>query len=500
MRGSKSIGKGLPTEEGRWVGIGGHSLFKSRSSSFGAQGPVICSSQSFVQIEDSHIKTEWERHYPLSGIFLRVNDRDSSFRRSSRALRVSNCGGRGVHYPIFLENNECGRGNSEGKALVKRIELSRIASNSYGEKCSNQKMGIRVVTIGRRSGLLFLALYLKQCSSSLQTAYGGVKPRQHKQLPVPIKLSRSGLPVPVEPGITWVPTWKSLPNSDHDFDRKAPSSPFTSMVFELTAFASQCQIIHSLEGMFSPGILWTKGYIYAPLDYSRNQTQTWKSLEWYERCCGPYLPTIEQVFPTVFIRMGKLASSIEGAGKRRIFAIGNAIKQSLLRPFHEWFMKILKAIPMDGTFAQSAPLENLRGLSNLYSFDLKSATDRWSLELLFRLVACLFPPNLAASLVQSTLGFNSFFVGKNMVKKPTVVCFQAGQPLGYLCSWPLFALSHHFVVWLAANRVYPGWHFKHYAILGDDVVIGDKRLACHYESIQLLNSIVELIRKLSVEV
>ncbi|KAF8377811.1 hypothetical protein HHK36_031196 [Tetracentron sinense] len=55
-----------------------------------------------------------------------------------------------------------------------------------------------------------------------------------------------------------------------------------------------------------------------------------------------------------------------------------------------------------------------------------------------------------------------FFVGKNMVKKPTVVCFQ----------------------------VYPGWHFKHYAILGDDVVIGDKRLACHYVSIQLLNSIV----------
>jgi hypothetical protein len=36
------------------------SLFKSRSDSFGAQGPVICSSQAFVQISDSHIKTEWE--------------------------------------------------------------------------------------------------------------------------------------------------------------------------------------------------------------------------------------------------------------------------------------------------------------------------------------------------------------------------------------------------------------------------------------------------------
>lgn len=55
-----------------------------------------------------------------------------------------NSGGRGVHYPIFLENYECGRGNSKGKALFKRIEPSRIASNSYGEKCSNQKMGMAI--------------------------------------------------------------------------------------------------------------------------------------------------------------------------------------------------------------------------------------------------------------------------------------------------------------------------------------------------------------------
>ena len=26
-----------------------------------------------------------------------------------------------------------------------------------------------------------------------------------------------------------------------------------------------------------------------------------------------------------------------------------------------------------------------------------------------------------------------------------------GQPLGYYTSWPLFALSHHVVVWVAAE-------------------------------------------------
>lgn len=29
--------------------------------------------------------------------------------------------------------------------------------------------------------------------------------------------------------------------------------------------------------------------------------------------------------------------------------------------------------------------------------------------------------------------------------------FIAGQPLGYYGSWALFSLSHHFIVWLAAE-------------------------------------------------
>lgn len=48
------------------------------------------------------------------------------------------------------------------------------------------------------SGLLFTALYLKQCSSSLQTAYGGIR-RPHDLLPVPVSLSRSGIPSIIPP-------------------------------------------------------------------------------------------------------------------------------------------------------------------------------------------------------------------------------------------------------------------------------------------------------------
>lgn len=46
---------------------------------------------------------------------------------------------------------------------------------------------------GRKSGWLHCALYLKQCASSLQTAYGGA-PRPHILLPIPVSLTRSGYP------------------------------------------------------------------------------------------------------------------------------------------------------------------------------------------------------------------------------------------------------------------------------------------------------------------
>jgi hypothetical protein len=50
-----------------------------------------------------------------------------------------------------------------------------------------------VVRLISKSGLLFTALYLKQCSSSLQMAYGGVK-KPPELLPLPISLTRNAYP------------------------------------------------------------------------------------------------------------------------------------------------------------------------------------------------------------------------------------------------------------------------------------------------------------------
>lgn len=96
-------------------------------------------------------------------------------------------------------------------------------------------------------------------------------------------------------------------------------------------------------------------------------------------------------------------------GKRRIFAIGNYIKQRLLHPVHVWAMRVLSLLPTDGTFDQQGPIRQLAASrpSDLYSFDLKSATDRWPLVVIYTLVECLFGSTFASCVVNSTLGLEA---------------------------------------------------------------------------------------------
>lgn len=213
---------------------------------------------------------------------------------------------------------------------------------------------------------------------------------------------------------------------------------------------------------------------------------------------GPYQkPLLESLKGSQFsFKLGKLACSLDGAGKRRVFAIGNYVKQRLLRPYHDWLMTVLRHLPCDGTYDQGKPLNKLLDKLELYSFDLSAATDRWPLVLLYHIMMLLFGPDLASSMVNSTLGLNTFSVCKPMVKRTGEVEFVCGQPLGYYSSWPLFALSHHWIVWLAAERVRPcALHgkFNAYAILGDDVVIADSGVANQY--CQILDSLGVNINK-----
>lgn len=412
--------------------------------------------------------------------------------------------------------------------------------------------------LGKRSGWLFLALYLKQCRVILQRYVAGDKPPT--SLAPAVSLTRSGLPriipsfhrkkiregdhsivqlyltlfstskiielskrvsketlasvtdpsdppvefvgtirrkmrvilhryiptitsVPLNQGLEFVPTWKSVPSSSwyrklmaRCGDSKgaslkplSKSSLFPCFFSELAAFQFLMTFVHSRpDGFYSQGCLWPP-YIRYPFD-STNRLITQWSLEWFERRIGPLLPSPDQL--GIPPNTGKLCCACTGDGKRRLFAVGNYINQRLLYPVHAWLVSLLRRLRTDGTFDQLRPLRRLKDApGGFHSVDLKAATDRWPLLLLFELIQACFDRNFASSVVNSTLGLNLFEV--SFLKKRKSVSFITGQALGYYSSWPLFALSHHMMVWYAAERVYPGVIFDKYAILGDDIVIAD---------------------------
>ena len=130
---------------------------------------------------------------------------------------------------------------------------------------------------------------------------------------------------------------------------RALKSVHTSLCYELSGFQFLMQFVHARGEQWSQGALWYPCIRYAFDPNGRYWSE--RSLEWVERRIDVYLPAPQalEVPPVV----GRLACSVEGAGKRRIFAIGNYVNQRLLRPVHDWLMRLLREIPMDGTFNQT---------------------------------------------------------------------------------------------------------------------------------------------------
>jgi hypothetical protein len=425
----------------------------------------------------------------------------------------------------------------------------------------------KVLKLVRGSGLLFTALYLKQCNSSLQVAYGGVK-APHALLPTPLSLNRSGYPtiipahhrkdmrrhddkadqlvqlylsfftlyrviklakkvslsntfktiveptdldavsswceelkqslhtlterylplistIPLNQGMTWEPTWKSLPTTRwvnkvfqtalKELGIRRLVSCFPALPYEVDAFTLLRESSQQLESMLSQTILWPPMTRYALDD--NNDLLTDLCYDLSEKLFNPF-PMFHEPSRRVPI-MGRLGQSVEGGGKRRIFAIGNYVNQRLLKPVHQWLMEVLRPLPTDGTFNQEKPLDNLVGEMVCFSFDLRAATDRWPLQILFEVMFHLFG-NKFAGAVRTALAYNIFEI-PFVKRRHAALSFIAGQPLGYYSSWPLFTLSHHYLVWWCAEKVYPGKHFTRYGILGDDVVIADSNVAAEYE-------------------
>lgn len=187
---------------------------------------------------------------------------------------------------------------------------------------------------------------------------------------------------------------------------------------------------------------------------------------------------LEPIWP-----LGKLGSKLEAAGKVRVFAMVDAWTQWALAPVHKLIFLILRDVPMDGTFDQLAPLKKVVPENGLWSLDLSAATDRLPITIQKSLLAAILGHEFANAWANLLIWRQyAYRTGSNVV---VLLKYAVGQPMGALSSWASLAITHHFLVQVAAWRAgFPkGKLYSNYAILGDDVVVGNAGVARSYLSI-----------------
>lgn len=188
--------------------------------------------------------------------------------------------------------------------------------------------------------------------------------------------------------------------------------------------------------------------------------------------------------------LGRLGLKDE-PGKVRVFAMVDYWTQVALGPLHDKLFELLRKIPQDGTFDQPKPLRalvdrmNHLGLKRCYSYDLSAATDRLPLSVQRLLLNALFSDQALGDSWGTMLADRDFRVPpySGKIEKgvlPKKIRYAVGQPMGALSSWAMLAMTHHMIIQAAAHGAGHEKWFELYAILGDDVVIGDPKVAKSY--------------------
>lgn len=187
--------------------------------------------------------------------------------------------------------------------------------------------------------------------------------------------------------------------------------------------------------------------------------------------------------------LSQFAFKEEAAGKIRTFALLDSLTQSLLRPLHDTLFLLLKNIPNDGTFDQEEAVRRCQAKAlhagMAISFDLTAATDRIPAQLTASILSSIFRLENLGKIWLSLMTDRDFWITAMAAKKHKVsqgpYRYAVGQPMGGLSSWAGLAITHHFLVQLSAYRVYgtKSWN-ESYEILGDDLVIFDKKIADEY--------------------
>jgi len=174
-------------------------------------------------------------------------------------------------------------------------------------------------------------------------------------------------------------------------------------------------------------------------------------------------------------------------GKTRIIGITDQWTQWLFRPLHDTIYSFLSALPEDGTNDQLKPVKEMlikKANQEFFSLDLSAATDR-------------LPVKLQADILDA-LGLGGSY-WKAILNRPYLYMnddyhYVVGQPMGAYSSFAMLALTNHLIVHLAHLQVEGTPLLKDtgvYAVLGDDIVIAEHRLAIQYN--KLMNGILGVV-------
>lgn len=132
------------------------------------------------------------------------------------------------------------------------------------------------------------------------------------------------------------------------------SNIFSSLKYELAAYATTIRNIkiywvdHHSSGLWYPGDL-------CPLDYQYNQKMILEGISRFVKEGIPFLEPYLEAYDRLNLFPGRLTCILSGAGKRRILAIGNYVRQRLLHPVHSWAMQVLSRLPCDVQTRRSNP-------------------------------------------------------------------------------------------------------------------------------------------------
>nr|UJQ92472.1 MAG: putative RNA-dependent RNA polymerase [Mitoviridae sp.] len=193
--------------------------------------------------------------------------------------------------------------------------------------------------------------------------------------------------------------------------------------------------------------------------------------------------------------VGRIHVLWEAAGKTRVIAMMDGIRQMILKPVHlAMFRRIDKIFGYcSGIKDQSATVRSFAALNNqkVFSYDISAATDSIPYQLYFPQMKFLLGEE-GATLWNHLIRGHPFYHLEGNPDDPWPyrylaslqdVRYHRGQPMGGYSSFAALDLLHHLIIQYSAfesgvdvlNET-----FSNYRILGDDVVIGDETVANTY--------------------